>query len=89
MRRLEALARVPDPRDPRGVRYQLASVLAVAVCAVTAGASTFAAIGDWANDLDAPAWRQRRDEHRLATRRANRRPHDLITTVNSSYPTMQ
>ncbi|GAB3864003.1 hypothetical protein GCM10029963_73670 [Micromonospora andamanensis] len=43
---LEALARVPDPRDPRGIRYPLASVLAVAVCAVMAGASTFAAIGD-------------------------------------------
>ncbi|WP_232430558.1 transposase family protein [Salinispora pacifica] len=34
---LTALARVPDPRDPRGVRYSLASVLAVAVCAVMAG----------------------------------------------------
>lgn len=53
---LGALARVPDPRDPRGVRYPLASVLAVAVCAVMAGASTFAAIGDWVDDLDAPAW---------------------------------
>ncbi|WP_434743242.1 transposase family protein [Micromonospora sp. SH-82] len=44
---LEALARVPDPRDLQGVRYPLASVLAVAVCAVMAGACTFAAIGDW------------------------------------------
>ncbi|MGC5665101.1 ISAs1 family transposase [Micromonospora sp. WMMD723] len=53
---LEALARVPDPRDPRGVRYPLASVLAVAVCAVMAGACTFAAIVDWVDDRDAPAW---------------------------------
>ncbi|MEU4643392.1 ISAs1 family transposase [Micromonospora sp. NPDC023814] len=53
---LAALARVPDPRDPRGIRYPLASVLAVAVCAVMAGASTFAAIADWVDDLDAPAW---------------------------------
>ncbi|MCZ7421111.1 ISAs1 family transposase [Verrucosispora sp. WMMA2121] len=53
---LEALERVPDPRDPRGVRYPLASVLAVAVCAVMAGACTFAAIVDWVDDLDAPAW---------------------------------
>ncbi|MEU8264321.1 hypothetical protein AB0C02_27335 [Micromonospora sp. NPDC048999] len=30
-----------------------ASVLAVAVCAVMAGASTFAAIADWVDDLDA------------------------------------
>lgn len=47
---------VPDPRDPRGVRYPLASLLAVAVCAVLAGAATFAAIADWADDLDPPAW---------------------------------
>src|SRR4051794_24634989 len=52
---LTALARVPDPRDPRGVRYRLASLLAVAVCAVLAGAGTFAAITDWAADLDPAA----------------------------------
>ncbi|RLP68036.1 ISAs1 family transposase [Mycetocola reblochoni] len=44
---------MPDPRDPRGVRYPLAGVLAVAVCAVLAGARSFAAIGEWALDLDA------------------------------------
>jgi predicted transposase YbfD/YdcC len=49
---LAALARVPDPRDRRGIRYSLASLLAVAVCAVLAGATTFAAITDWASDLD-------------------------------------
>ncbi|WP_432835743.1 transposase family protein [Dactylosporangium sp. CA-092794] len=47
---LAALARVPDPRDRRGIRYSLASLLAVAVCAVLAGAVTFAAIMDWADD---------------------------------------
>ena len=52
---LHALAAVPDPRHRRGVRYRLASLLAVAVCAVLAGASTFAAIADWAADLDQPA----------------------------------
>jgi predicted transposase YbfD/YdcC len=49
---LQALAAVPDPRDRRGVRYRLTSLLAVAVCAVLAGAVTFAAIADWAADLD-------------------------------------
>lgn len=49
---LQALAAVPDPRDPRGVRYRLASLLAVAVCATVAGAQTFAAIADWLHDLD-------------------------------------
>src|SRR5690606_18522811 len=51
-----ALAAVPDPRDPRGRRYPLVSMLAVAVCAVLAGACTFAAICDWARDLDRSAW---------------------------------
>lgn len=52
---LHALRAVPDPRHRRGVRYQLASLLAVAVCSVLAGASTFAAIADWAADLDETA----------------------------------
>src|SRR6266536_3490065 len=50
------VAAVPDPRDPRGTRYPLVSMLAVAVCAVLAGACTFAAITDWVRDLDRPAW---------------------------------
>lgn len=50
---LSVLGQVPDPRDPRGVRYPLAGVLAVAVCAVLAGARSFAAIGEWALDLGA------------------------------------
>lgn len=49
---LSVLDRVPDPRDPRGVRYPLTGVLAVAVCAVLAGARSFAAIGEWALDLE-------------------------------------
>ena len=49
---LDALAKVPDPRDPRGIRYPLSAVLTVAVCAVMAGASSFAAITDWLHDLD-------------------------------------
>jgi predicted transposase YbfD/YdcC len=53
---LAALSAVPDPRDPRGIRYPLASVLAIAVCAVLAGATTFTAITDWAADLDPAAW---------------------------------
>src|SRR5436305_12726602 len=55
---LQALAAVPDPRARRGVRYRLTSLLAVAVCAVLAGAATFAAIADWVADLD-PATRLR------------------------------
>jgi predicted transposase YbfD/YdcC len=49
---LEAVAAVPDPRSPRGLRYPLAGLLAVAVCAVMAGASSMTAIADWLHDLD-------------------------------------
>jgi predicted transposase YbfD/YdcC len=52
---LEAVSLVPDPRNPRGIRYPLAALLAVAVCAVLAGASSFAAIIDWLYDLDEQA----------------------------------
>jgi hypothetical protein len=52
---LDAVSRVPDPRNPRGIRYPLAALLSVAVCAVLAGASSFAAITDWLYDLDEPA----------------------------------
>jgi predicted transposase YbfD/YdcC len=49
---LQALSEVPDPRSPRGLRYPLAGLLAVAVCAVLAGASSVTAIADWLHDLD-------------------------------------
>ena len=44
------LARVPDPRDPRGVRNTLTSLLMAAVAAVLAGARSFTALGDWVAD---------------------------------------
>jgi len=44
------LAGVPDPRDPRGVRHTLTSLLLAAVAAVLAGARSFTAIGEWAAD---------------------------------------
>ena len=48
---MTALGRVPDPRARRGRRYPLAGLLAVAVSAVTAGAKSFTAIGEWAAAL--------------------------------------
>src|SRR3954447_12767845 len=39
---------VPDPRHRRGRRHSLQSVLLIAVCAVLAGARSYAAIGHWA-----------------------------------------
>ena len=44
---LQELLKVPDPRRRRGRRHSLQSVLLIAVCAVLAGARSFAAIGDW------------------------------------------
>lgn len=49
---LEALEAVPDPRDPRGVRFDLPVVLGLAVFAACCGASTFVEIGEVAADLD-------------------------------------
>src|SRR5665811_1050695 len=43
---LTALGRVPDPRDPRGVRYPIVGMLTVVVCAMLAGARSYAAIGE-------------------------------------------
>jgi predicted transposase YbfD/YdcC len=45
------LGMVPDPRDRRGVRHRLATVLSVAVFAVLAGARTFREVGDRVADL--------------------------------------
>ena len=43
---LERLAMIPDPRDRRGRRRSLASVLAVSAAAVAAGARSVTAIAD-------------------------------------------
>ncbi len=46
----EVLSSVRDPRKPRGVRYGLAGILVLAICAVLAGAKSFAEIAEWAAD---------------------------------------
>jgi predicted transposase YbfD/YdcC len=51
-----ALEVVEDPRDPRGRRYPLVAILAAAVCAVIAGACTFAAVTDWVRFQDRTVW---------------------------------
>lgn len=55
---LVALGSVPDPRARRGVRHMFTAILGIGVCAVLAGARSFAAIGEWAHDLT-PAVRLR------------------------------
>jgi predicted transposase YbfD/YdcC len=49
---LPLLAVFPDPRARRGVRHPIAVILALAVCAVLAGARSFVAIAEWAADAD-------------------------------------
>ena len=49
---LSVLARIPNPRKPRGVRHRLVAMLGLAVCAVMAGARSFVAIAEWAADAD-------------------------------------
>ena len=49
---LEALEAVPDPRQRRGRRHPLQSVLYLALGAVVAGADSWAAIADWAAVTD-------------------------------------
>ena len=51
---LERLAMLPDPRDRRGRRHTLASVLAVSAAAVLAGARSVTAIAEWAADAPWP-----------------------------------
>src|SRR5665647_881662 len=58
---LTALGRVPDPRDPRGVRYPIVAMVTVVVCAMLAGARSYAAIGQWCADQQTPDGHRPRD----------------------------
>lgn len=54
----DVLSTIADPRGRRGRRHELATVLAVSLAAVLAGARTLAAIAEWAGDQ--PGWALRR-----------------------------
>jgi hypothetical protein len=51
---IDHLSQIADPRHRRGRRHPLATVLAVAVAAVLAGAKSLTAIGEWAADAPGP-----------------------------------
>jgi hypothetical protein len=53
---LERLALIPYPRDRRGWRHALVSVLALAAAAVLAGARSLTAIAEWAADMPSRSW---------------------------------
>src|SRR5205807_871665 len=47
---MEALAEVPDPRDPRGKRHPLPAILGLTVVAVLAGMKSLEAIAQFGRD---------------------------------------
>ncbi|MFF4879399.1 ISAs1 family transposase [Micromonospora sp. NPDC000668] len=50
---LDRLGQVVDPRDPRGVRYRLATLLAIGVCAMSSvGHNSLTAIAEWVRRCD-------------------------------------
>jgi hypothetical protein len=50
---LEALAQVPDPRNPKGVRYPLHAILSLAVLAMLTGAKSYSAIAQFGHERGA------------------------------------
>ena len=46
----DVLCSIPDPRKRRGVRHKVQGILATAICAVLAGAKSFVAMAEWANE---------------------------------------
>jgi predicted transposase YbfD/YdcC len=49
---LECFAQIPDPRDPRGVRHSLSSILGLATAAVAAGQILLVEITEWISAAD-------------------------------------
>jgi hypothetical protein len=47
---LDVLAQVPDPRNPKGIRYPLPAVLSLAVLAMLTGAKGYSAIAQFGRD---------------------------------------
>ena len=48
---IDLLKTLVDPRQPRGVRHPVVTVVGIAVCAALSGARSFCAIGEWAQGL--------------------------------------
>lgn len=45
---IETLHSFPDPRNKRGKRHRIISIVAISICAVLCGARSYAAIAEWA-----------------------------------------
>jgi hypothetical protein len=48
---IDLLRTLVDPRQPRGVRHPVVTIVAIAVCAALSGARSFKAIAEWAQGL--------------------------------------
>jgi uncharacterized protein DUF4338/DDE family transposase len=55
---LDLLRTLPDPRKRRGVRHPLVCIVAIATCACLAGARSFEAMAQWAQELSRDAWKR-------------------------------
>ncbi|HVV19775.1 MAG TPA: ISAs1 family transposase [Pseudonocardiaceae bacterium] len=84
------LAQVTDPRKRRGIRHQLAVVLAIALAATLAGARSFTAIAEWAADaptdvLTRLGMRRRPPSEATIRRLLTRLPADTLDTVIGTW----
>ena len=48
---IDLLKTLVDPRQPRGVRHPVVTIVGIAVCAALGGARSFCALGEWAQGL--------------------------------------
>jgi predicted transposase YbfD/YdcC len=84
---LDVLASVPDPRNPRGRRYPLAGLLAIAILAVAAGMRGYAGFATWARTAPEDTLAQLGIRHRRPSEKTFRRvlssldPVDLDTRL--------
>ena len=79
---LDVLASVPDPRDPRGRRYPLDGLLAIAILATAAGMGSYAGFATWAATAPIEVLAQLGDDPVSATDREDV-PSGISTTGSS------
>lgn len=87
----EVLVSIPDPRDPRGIRHRLETILACAISSVLAGAKTLVEVEEWVHQAGPERLRSlgMRAEEKLPSEATIRRtlarldPDDLDTRIGA------
>lgn len=75
----EILSEIPDPRQRRGVRHQIQSIMATALCAVLAGARSITAMAEWAAEQSPQTLRRMGSKYgRPPSERTYRRTFALV-----------